>query len=127
MTTWWMLRAARRASVRFGVSMTPIVWPAARAFRVPVAVTRVSASVASASRSSEKRIFAALTPLLPQLADDLELSKAEAGALAGAYAFGALGGGLPGGLAAARLGVKPTVLLGLPGMTATTLTFGFPD
>ena len=71
--------------------------------------------------------FAALTPLLPQLADDLDLSKAEAGALAGAYAFGALGGGLPGGLAAARLGVKPTVLLGLAGMTATTLTFGFAD
>jgi MFS family permease len=71
--------------------------------------------------------FAALTPLLPQLADELGLSKAEAGALAGAYAFGALAGGLPGGLAAARLGVKPTVLLGLAGMTATTLTFGFAD
>src|SRR5215211_8329631 len=71
--------------------------------------------------------FAALTPLLPKLADELELSKAQAGALAGAYAFGALAGGIPGGLAAARLGVKPTVLLGLAGMTATTLTFGFAD
>ena len=71
--------------------------------------------------------FAALTPLLPELADELELSKAAAGALAGAYAFGALAGGIPGGLAAARLGVKPTVLLGLAGMTATTLTFGFAD
>jgi len=71
--------------------------------------------------------YAALTPLLPQLADELELSKAAAGALAGAYAFGALAGGVPGGLAAARLGVKPTVLLGLAGMTATTVTFGFAD
>jgi MFS family permease len=71
--------------------------------------------------------FAALTPLLPELADRLDLSKGEAGVLAGAYAFGALAGGLPGGLAAARLGVKPTVLLGLAGMTATTLTFGFAD
>jgi len=71
--------------------------------------------------------FAALTPLLPQLADELDLSKAEAGILAGAYAFGGLAGSLPGGLAAARLGVKPTVLLGLAGMTATTLTFGFAD
>jgi MFS family permease len=71
--------------------------------------------------------FAALTPLLPKLADELELSKAEAGALAGAYAFGALAGGIPGGLAAARLGVKPTVLIGLAGMTVTTLTFGFAD
>src|ERR671923_55129 len=34
--------------------------------------------------------FAALTPLLPELAGDLDLSKAEAGALAGAYAFGGL-------------------------------------
>jgi MFS family permease len=71
--------------------------------------------------------FAALTPLLPELSDELGLSKAEAGALAGAYAFGALAGGIPGGLAAARIGVKPTVLLGLAGMTATTLTFGFAD
>jgi MFS family permease len=71
--------------------------------------------------------FAALTPLLPELSNELGLSKAEAGALAGAYAFGALAGGIPGGLAAARLGVKPTVLLGLAGMTATTLTFGFAD
>ena len=40
--------------------------------------------------------FAALTPLLPDLADELGLSKAAAGALAGAYAFGALAGGDPG-------------------------------
>src|SRR6188472_264737 len=56
--------------------------------------------------------YAALTPLLPELADDLGFSKAAAGALAGAYAFGALAGGIPAGLVAARLGVKPTVLLG---------------
>jgi MFS family permease len=75
----------------------------------------------------DSMFFAALTPLLPQLAGRFDLSKAEAGALAGAYAFGALACGLPSGLAAARLGVKPAVLLGLAGMTVTTLTFGFAD
>jgi predicted MFS family arabinose efflux permease len=69
--------------------------------------------------------FAALTPLLPDYADRLDLSKTGAGVLAGAYAAGAFAGGLPGGICAARLGVKPTVLLGLAGMAVTTITFGF--
>jgi MFS family permease len=71
--------------------------------------------------------FAALTPLLPEYAAALDLSKAEAGLLSSAYAAGALVGGLPAGLAATRFGVKPTVLLGLAGMAATTLTFGLAD
>ncbi|HSL64299.1 MAG TPA: MFS transporter, partial [Gaiellaceae bacterium] len=71
--------------------------------------------------------FAALTPLLPEYAERLDLSKAEAGVLAGAYATGAFVGALPGGLSAARLGVRPTVLLGLAGMTVTTLAFGLLD
>lgn len=75
----------------------------------------------------DSMFFAALTPLLPDYAARLGLSKAEAGALAGSYAAGALAGGLPGGLAAARIGVRPTVLLGLGGMAVTTVTFGFAD
>ncbi len=71
--------------------------------------------------------FAALTPLLPELTARLGLSKAQAGVLAGAYAAGALAGGIPGGLSAARIGVKPTVLLGLAGMAVTTVTFGFAE
>jgi MFS family permease len=71
--------------------------------------------------------FAALTPLLPEYRDDLDLSKTEAGALASAYAAGALFGALPGGIAAARLGVKPAVLFGLAGMGVTTLVFGLAD
>jgi MFS family permease len=71
--------------------------------------------------------FAALTPLLPDYKDQLGLSKTGAGALASAYAAGALFGALPGGLAAARLGVKPSVLMGLAGMGLTTLVFGFAD
>jgi predicted MFS family arabinose efflux permease len=39
--------------------------------------------------------YAALTPLLPHYALELGLSKASAGVLAGAYAFGALAGGIP--------------------------------
>ena len=71
--------------------------------------------------------FAALTPLLPNYADELGLSKAGAGLLAAAYPLGVLVAGLPAGFAAARLGVKPTVLAGLAVMAATTLTFGFAD
>jgi predicted MFS family arabinose efflux permease len=71
--------------------------------------------------------FAALTPLLPEYADELGLSKAGAGLLSAAYPIGALVGGIPGGVAAARFGVRPTVLAGLAGMAVTTLTFGFAD
>jgi predicted MFS family arabinose efflux permease len=71
--------------------------------------------------------FAALTPLLPQYAEDLGLSKAGAGLLAASYALGALVGGIPGGISAARFGVRPTVLVGLTGMAITTATFGFAD
>jgi MFS family permease len=76
---------------------------------------------------TDTMFFAALTPLLPDYADRLDLSKAEAGVLSSAYAAGALLGGLPAGLAAARLGVKPTVLLGLAGTAVTTFTFGLAD
>jgi predicted MFS family arabinose efflux permease len=71
--------------------------------------------------------FAALTPLLPQYADELGLSKAGAGLLAASYALGALVGGIPGGISAARFGVRPTVLVGVTGMAVTTATFGFAD
>ena len=57
--------------------------------------------------------FAALTPLLPHYSDELGLSKAHAGLLAGAYPAGCFVGAIPGGLAAARLGVKPAALIGL--------------
>jgi MFS family permease len=71
--------------------------------------------------------FAALTPLLPSYADDLDLSKAGVGILAAAYPAGAFAGGIPGGVAAARFGVKPTVVTGLLLMVATTAAFGFAE
>src|SRR5437763_11965686 len=69
--------------------------------------------------------YAALTPLLPHYAQELGLSKAGAGVLAGAYAAGALAGGVPSAMLASRFGVKPTILLGLGGMIVTTALFGF--
>jgi len=70
-------------------------------------------------------LFAALTPLLPHFAHSLHLSKTGAGALVGAYAAGALVGGLPGGAAAARLGSRRAVLIGLTLMGLASLGFAF--
>ena len=69
--------------------------------------------------------YAALTPLLPHYAQELGLSKSGAGVLAGAYAVGALVGGIPSGIAASWLGVKRTMLFGLGLMILTTALFGF--
>jgi predicted MFS family arabinose efflux permease len=69
--------------------------------------------------------YAAITPLLPRLADELDLGKNAAGALAGAYAAGTLVGSLPAGWLAARAGVKATVLLGLALMSASGVFFAF--
>jgi len=70
-------------------------------------------------------LFAALTPLLPRFTHHLHLSKAGAGVLVGAYAAGALIGGLPGGLATARLGARRAVLVGLTLMGLASLGFAF--
>jgi predicted MFS family arabinose efflux permease len=69
--------------------------------------------------------YAAITPLLPHLADDLGFGKNGAGVLAGAYAAGTLVGSLPGGALAARAGVKATVLVGLSLMAASGLAFAW--
>jgi MFS family permease len=66
-------------------------------------------------------LYAALTPLLPHLVED----KSRAGILVAAYAAGALIGGLPGGVAAVRLGARRAVLLGLTGMGLASLGFAF--
>jgi MFS family permease len=72
-------------------------------------------------------LYAALTPLLPHFAHELHLSKARAGTLVAAYAAGALVGGIPGGWAAARLGARRAVLVGLGGMGLASLGFAFAD
>ena len=55
-------------------------------------------------------LFTALTPLVPSYAEEFDLSKTGAGLLVGAYGAGALLGGIPGGLAAARWGPKREVV-----------------
>ncbi|MGH3008388.1 MAG: MFS transporter [Gaiellaceae bacterium] len=70
-------------------------------------------------------LYAALTPLLPHFAKTLHLSKTGAGALVAAYAAGALVGGLPGGAAAARLGARRAVLVGLTLMGLASIGFAF--
>jgi MFS family permease len=72
-------------------------------------------------------LYAALTPLLPHFARELHLSKAGAGSLVGAYAAGALIGGLPGGRAAARLGPRRAVLVGLALMGLASVGFAFAN
>jgi MFS family permease len=71
--------------------------------------------------------FAALTPLLPDYADDYDLSKAGAGLLSAAYPAGALVAGIPGGLATARFGARPIAVLGLLLIAVSTFVFAVAD
>jgi predicted MFS family arabinose efflux permease len=71
--------------------------------------------------------FAVLSPLLPDYAASLGLSKSAAGLLAGAFAAGVLVAALPSGLLASRLGLRTSLVLGL-GLTAvTSVLFGLAD
>ena len=71
--------------------------------------------------------FAALTPLLPEYADEFGLSKTGAGALQAAYPLGVLVGSIPSGYAAARFGVKPTAIIALLVIAGTSAIFGYAD
>src|SRR5918996_2065700 len=82
-------------------------------------------ALASAIVFVDTMFFAAVVPILPALADEFGLSKSEAGVLTGAYAAGTFLGAIPGGWLAARIGVRPTVLLGLGLMSGSSLAFAF--
>lgn len=71
--------------------------------------------------------YAAIAPLLPDLANQLHLSKLSAGAMTAAYPAGTLVGSLPGGMLAARYGPKLAVIAGLTLLAGSTLAFGFLD
>ena len=83
--------------------------------------------LASAIVFVDTMFFAAVVPILPALSDEFDLSKSTAGILAGAYAAGTLVAAIPGGWLAARIGVRPTVTLGLGLMTVSGLTFALAD
>ena len=68
-------------------------------------------------------LYTALTPLVPGYADEFELSKTGAGLLVGAFGAGALFGGIPGGLAAARFGPRSAVIGGLVLLGIASLAF----
>ena len=67
--------------------------------------------------------FAALTPLLPHFNATFGLGKGGAGLLAAAYPAGAFFGAIPSGIVAARLGVKPTMMIGLLLVGVCTILF----
>jgi MFS family permease len=72
-------------------------------------------------------LFTALTPLVPAYVEEFDLSKTGAGLLVGAYGAGALFGGIPGGLGAARFGPKRAVVAGLVLLSASSFAFALAD
>ncbi len=72
-------------------------------------------------------LFTALTPLVPRYADEFDLSKLGAGLLVGAFGAGALLGGIPGGIAAARFGPKWAVVGGLVLLSLASFSFAIAD
>jgi MFS family permease len=79
--------------------------------------------LASAIVFVDTMFYAAIAPLLPHLQSEFELSKAGAGVLTGSYAAGTLLASLPGGWLAVRIGVRPTVMIGLGLMSASSVAF----
>lgn len=76
---------------------------------------------------ADTMLFSALIPLLPVIADEHGLSKADAGLLLGAYAGGAVLGGIPSGLTTARFGAQRAVVLGLALLAVSSVAFAFAD
>ena len=68
--------------------------------------------------------YSAITPLLPSYVDDLDLTKSQAGVLAGSYALGTLAASLPAGYLAARWGVRRTLVTGLLLLAFSSFAFG---
>jgi len=72
-------------------------------------------------------LFTALTPLVPDYADEFELSKVGAGLLVAAFGAGALFGGIPGGIAAARYSPKHAVVGGVILLGVASFAFALAD
>ena len=71
--------------------------------------------------------YAAIVPVLPHYAEELDLSKSAAGILTASYAAGALVGSIPAGWLASRVGVKPILIFGLCLMSVTSVVFGLAN
>ncbi len=83
--------------------------------------------LASAVVFVDTAFYAAITPLLPHYVEELGITKSAAGLLSAAYPAGTLLGALPGGWLAARAGVRPTTVLGLSIMAASSVAFAFGE
>ncbi len=81
--------------------------------------------LASAVVFVDTAFYAAITPLLPRYVEELGITKSAAGILSAAYPAGTFLGALPGGWLAARAGVRPTTLIGLGVMAASSVAFAF--
>jgi MFS family permease len=79
--------------------------------------------IVSVTVFADTMLFSAIVPLIPGLTDAYDLSKLQAGLLVGAYGAGAMVGGIPAGLLAARIGPKRTVVLGLLTLAIATAAF----
>jgi MFS family permease len=71
--------------------------------------------------------LAALAPLLPSYVAELGISKGAAGVLSASYPAGTLLASLPSGWVAARIGVRPTMLIGLALLGVSSVAFAFGD
>ncbi len=68
--------------------------------------------------------FAVLSPLLPGLKHELDLSTSQTGLLVAMYALGALVAAIPATMVAVRVGVKPMALVSLVTFAAMSVAFG---
>jgi MFS family permease len=83
--------------------------------------------LASAMIFLDVAFFSAIAPLLPDYADELGLSEAQAGILSASYAAGTLLAALPAGFVASRLGPRGTVIYGLLLLGVSSFAFGFAN
>lgn len=90
----------------------------------PDAVIRRLVRVVGAVVFLDTLFLAVITPLLPQLTHELRLSKLSAGVMMAGYPIGMLVTSLPGGILAARVGPKLTVVLGQLLLAVSTVAFG---
>ena len=86
------------------------------------AVTRLTAYV-SALVALDLALFSAIVPLLPQLSDQLDLTKVQSGLLLGAYSGAVLVTAVPIGHLADRLGMRNVNVAGSLLVCAATATF----
>ena len=71
--------------------------------------------------------YSAITPLLPSYVDDLDITKSQAGVLAGSYALGTIAASLPAGWLAAKLGARRVLFAGLMLVAISSVVFGLGE